>query len=74
MAEARGDYRIRRRWPMWVVERRWRGGWDQIGLPMRHATAHAVFHELDDWQTRATLEARSVMRGELPRQVTIRQD
>jgi hypothetical protein len=69
MAEARGDYRIRRSWPLWVVERRWCGGWDQIGLPMRHATAHAVFHELDDWQRQATPEMRSVMRGEMPSRV-----
>jgi hypothetical protein len=33
---------------------------------MRYATAHAVFHELDDWQQQATPESRSVMRGEMP--------
>lgn len=63
----RGDYRIRRAWPMWIIERRWFGGWTQIGLRMRHASAHAVFHELDDWQRQMTPEARSIMRGEIPR-------
>jgi hypothetical protein len=62
----RGDYRIRRIGPLWVIDRRWRGGWVRIGLPMRYATAHAVFHELDDWQQQATPESRSVMRGEMP--------
>ncbi len=62
----RGDYRIRRYWPTWVLERRWFGGWTRVGLPMRYATAHAVMHELNDWQVQATEEARQVMRGERP--------
>lgn len=61
----RGDYRMRRVWPLWVVERRWQGGWDRIGLPMRCASAHAMFHELDDWQRQAAPETRSIMRGEV---------
>ena len=62
----RGDYRVRRAWPLWVIERRWRGGWTRVGLPVRYATAHAVFHELDDWQRQAPLETRTIMRGEMP--------
>jgi hypothetical protein len=63
----RGDYRLRRAGLFWLVERRWFDGWTHIGLPMRHVTAHAVLHELDDWQWQATDEARSVMRGDIRR-------
>lgn len=63
----RGDYRIRKVGFAWALERRWGNGWDRIGLPMRYATAHALLHELNDWQVQASMEARSVMLGELPR-------
>jgi hypothetical protein len=63
----RGDYRLRRAGLLWAVERRWPGGWTRVGQPMRHVTAHAVFHELDDWQRHAGSEALSIMRGEVPR-------
>jgi hypothetical protein len=65
----RGDYRIRRRGLAWVLERRWLDGWTRVGLPMRYATAHAVMHELNDWQVQAADEARQVMRGLLPYEV-----
>lgn len=62
----RGDYRLRRAGLAWALERRWLGGWTRVGLPMRYVTAHAVMHELSDWQIQAGDEARQVMRGEMP--------
>lgn len=59
----RGDYRLRRAGFFWKLERRWFGGWSRIGGLMTYATAHAVLHELNDWQWQATDEARSIMRG-----------
>jgi hypothetical protein len=67
----RGDYRMRRSGFLWVIERKWPGGWTRIGLRMRYATAHAVFHEFDDWQVHAGVEAQRIMRGEASRRVRL---
>lgn len=62
-----GDYRLRRAGLLWAVERRRRGDWKGVGLPMRYLSAHAVFHELDDWWRFSDDDTRQWMRGTVPR-------
>ena len=65
LTRTRGDYRMRRSWPGWTIERRWGSGWTQVGGRMSSATAHALLFELSDWQSCASQEASAMMRGEI---------
>lgn len=67
---ARGDYRMRRHWGRWQIERRWLQHWEPVGLPMSYMAAYGIFMELRDWQFMATEDMRAMMRGEIPPIVT----